>query len=614
MGQNTTFDNEMDAATIADTSANISALTLPSPTSPTPSDMLLPSPSSPSPPTSKTSPLLDLPTEIWCRIFGFLESPKNFATSCRFFSSVTSDPHARARLFVTRFGRPLALYHAFIKFRKALTPDVGKLVLAAGGGLPRFLVQIVDREYHRSDRNRKPVTHALLVFFLSEGLRLYGDHADFKDDDAARFERLVYSSTGSTSTSLPAIRSLIVTYKYTPLKGMGSPLDETVYVLSKLDMTLVDAMVANGLDLRPVNDLVMERLLWRADITEAMLQAYLDHGFKLTPLAVKKGLQMARPAALEALRARVPADRLLRFAEETVVDMMGPTSRHWHFTAEAADHLVAAFPISEEIMERAILMAPHRSNKATTKPDDSNGSSGSNDFPSTRCYFKSNPCPVWRWILRTFGPTHRFTTASFDDALSRAVADRELHALHDIYLDAGVRFRPRHVKILACRVLHRDMTGNALHLMRVMRTQLANGGALGSHHTTTSPTSPTSTTPFTDDTDPTEWLTRLREEIVDNPEWIRRMKTTQLEGSSSTQSSSHHNHNAGGGGGAYRLSRPPEDGLRFLDEAKDLVAELGAVVEKAELGSPYTWSSLASSSNAAAGGAGSGSGKDRKGK
>lgn len=67
-----------------------------------------------------------------------------------------------------------------------------------------------------------------------------------------------------------------------------------------------------------------------------------------------------------------------------------------------------------------------------------------------------------------------------DDALSRASSDTELHSLHDSYLASGFVLRPRHLKILASRgfkqlliiVLHKNMTSNALHILRSMRQQI----------------------------------------------------------------------------------------------------------------------------------------------
>ncbi|KAJ3279604.1 hypothetical protein HK104_001304 [Borealophlyctis nickersoniae] len=415
-------------------------------------------------------------------------------------------------------------------------------MLRSGAVLPRFLVQLVDKEYHRQDRGRKAVPIPLFVFFISEGYRAYGPTADFKEDDVGRFERLLYgSSNGTISASIEGIRSLLDNYAFVPVRGLGSPMDESIHLITKLDMTLIPLLVRNGLDLSVVNDQVMERVLWRADISEPTLQLYLDNGFKLTPAAIKKGLQMARPSTLDALQSRVPKQDLQLLAEDTIIDMFGPaTGRGWNWVPESADYLMRIFNISDSVLARALY----------THPDDDVAPNGGRvEFPATRCYMKANPCPVWRWVLRTYGPSHPFTMASFDDALSRAAADRDLHNLHHQYLDSGVKFHPRHVKILACRVLHRDMTSNALHLLRVLRAQVVadlDAGVL-------------------DDVDRDAWIRALRDEIVNNDEWDHRMRTTQLEG--------------GARGGAFRISRPPEDAVMFLEEARDMVLDIMPLYE-----------------------------------
>ncbi|KAJ3117924.1 hypothetical protein HDU96_004828 [Phlyctochytrium bullatum] len=552
----------------------------------------------------RPQPPFALPFEVWTRVFSHLDvnTPRAFIQACRFFKLVADDPHGRCAWFLTKYGKPLALLQAFRNHRLVLTPEVGKLMVSAGCGVPRFLIQWVDKEYHRPERSRRSVSAGIFVFFVNAGYLNYGMNADFKEDDIARFERCVYNQNSTATETVETLKTLIDTYKFVPVRGFGSPIDETVYLVSKIDLRLVRGFIRNGLDIDSVNDMVMERVLWRPDISNDLIQSYVSVGFSLTPPAIKKGLQMARPSTLDVLRARVPPQQLQKLAEETIYDMFGPSIRGWTFTPEALDFLTAAFPIGEDVMERAILRVPSASADA---PD---------AFPATRCYMKANPCPAWRWILRNFGPTHRFTMASFDDAISRAAADRDLHSLHDVFLEAGVQFRPRHVKILACRVLHRDMTANALHLLQVMRTQVTTNyrdlvrtpptktpapsaaaatATSGTSYLATPPSSPLLASAAATLPEPTEWTRRpsdgsnepeegdlglstatprpthadlqtwirhLKDEITENDEWDQRMRTTQLEG--------------GPRGGAYRITRPPEDAVRFLDEAKGFVADL----------------------------------------
>ncbi|KAI8620547.1 hypothetical protein BC830DRAFT_1098788 [Chytriomyces sp. MP71] len=602
-----------------------------------------------------------LPYEVLSRIFWNLDASETIATAsmghlpavltastqqfeltCRLFKRIADDPHARCAWIIKRYGTRLGLFYAYKFHKNILTPEVGQLLITAGCNLPRFLVQLVDKEYHqRVDRARRQVSVPTLMFFLEAGYEAYGLNVDFREDDVARFERSLYGVTNTAQESSDIVKGLIDNYLFVPVRGLGSPIDETVYLVSKLDVNFIPALVKNGLQLSFVNDLIMERLLWRSDITDAIVVSYLRVGFELTAPAVKKGLQMGRASTLDILKKHIASLLLETHAQETVYDMFGPSIRGWNFTAEAIDFLRTNFIISEDTMERAILRFPNG-----ISPD------APDAFPATRSYMKANPCPVWRWILRTYGPAHRLTMACFDDAISRAAAERELHALHDVFLESGVLFRPRHVKILACRVLHRDMTANALHLLKIMREQIMssareylkqqqvhfsgvsiasvgadtinNKGKEGSGSSsfnfifgtgisngfnmfgsgsnslppaieltstsalTTLLTAGTSTleplvaSPTSSSSNKTEalltkdtfvpalspdqrnlWLKAFSDEITGNEEWENRMRTTQLEG--------------GPRGGAYRISRAPEDAVRFLDEAKEIVAELNAL-------------------------------------
>ncbi|KAJ3006324.1 hypothetical protein HKX48_000172 [Thoreauomyces humboldtii] len=498
----------------------------------------------------RAAALYDLPTEIWSKIFSFLDPSASaqavhrFSLVCRRWNVISRDPHARAALFAYHYGRPLALYHAFRTHRVALTVPVATLLRKKGSALPRFLVQYVDKEYHRTDRGRKSVSVPLYVFFVQQGYQLYGNEAGFKDDDVAKFERLLYAApttaqipdANAAEQTLAALHTLLDDYRFVPVRGIGSPVDETVFLLSKLDVSLIPTLVNNGLDLSSVNDQVLERVLWRADITDSHLDRYLAHGFKLTPVAIQKALQAARQTTLDVLAKHVPPELLAVCANNAVIDMFGPSvGRGWHWTAESVDFVIKTFKVTDETIRTALFTHPDSLRLA-------NG--GRAEFPATRCYMKTNPCPVWRWVLQTYGPHHELTRACFDDALSRAAADRDLHVLHDEFLAAGVRFYPRHVKILACRLLHRDMTANALHLLQALREQVSDERDSG----------------VLVETERDDWLVAIREEIIDNEEWNHRMRTTQLEG--------------GARGGAYRISRPPDDALRFLDESRALLEDL----------------------------------------
>ncbi|KAJ3124939.1 hypothetical protein HK098_000711 [Nowakowskiella sp. JEL0407] len=538
---------------------------------------------------------------------------------------------ARSSFLIRKYGLPLAFHYALKSHRSILSPDISRVMLANGVSLPRFFVQSVIREYHlkkftgsvfgglgngevggegnlesnsqgsSGNNESNGVSTSLYVFFVLEGYRLYGTNADFKvsfkDDDSLRFERLLYSAFSGNFSSRESLKLLIYKYKFVPFKGYGSSLDESLFTLSRLDMALLDGLFRNGFQLTSeLNNLVMERVICRIDVTEMILKTYLEHGFEISPTAVKKGLLMGKQSVLNALRAHVNGSVLQSLTEESIADIVGPTTRGWTFSPSTIDFLRASFTITDDMMEKAIFVRPP---SITPLPPGEKV----HDFPATRAYFKNNPSPFWLWVLRTYGPHHPFTIACFDDALSRASGDQALHDLHDAYLSAGVKFRPRHVKILACRVLHRDMATNSLGLIKRMKNQLiasflknsvmlekiaeerfrveslqeSLGGSVSvdSVSETGSVVAANELVPLTmlpllkyyqypGDINETgnvkEWIKLLRQEIIGNNEWIDRMHKTQLEG--------------GPRGGMYKLTHPPEDGLKFLAEAGIIVDEL----------------------------------------
>ncbi|KAJ3073091.1 hypothetical protein HDU98_002236 [Podochytrium sp. JEL0797] len=634
------------------------------------------------PPTIADASILDiLPYEVFSRIFWHLDALETVQTAsmgflpavvtgstllfrsvCKSFQHVSEDPHARAGWLITRYGYAWAFYYAFKYHRGILTPTVGHLMLAAGCHLPRYLLQLVNKEYNsRVERTRRPISIQLWMFFVEQGYRKYTLHSDFREDDVGRFERSLYGVTNTAQESTDIAKDLINNYLFVPVRGLGSPVDETVYLVSKLDVNLITGLIRNGLDIRFVNDSIMERLLWRADITEPIVASYVRVGFELSSPAVKKGLQMGRAGTLEILRKYVSPAMLQTHAEDTVFDMFGPSIRGWNFTAEAMDFLFGAFPISDECMERAILRHPNGIDPAS--PD---------SFPSTRSYMKANPCPVWRWVLGQYGPSHHLTMACFDDAISRAAAEHELHALHDIFLEAGVQFRPRHVKILACRVLHRDMTANALHLLKVMKVQILAsareyykqqhdllelesssrvvaeikkpegttsassfgfifGSGMSTAGLTTMWGASSASAAVAGEPVMSTFLTAgghtfepveappvpTNESVVDaavthmsamtsqtRSEWIKSFNDEVL-GNEEWETRMRTTQLEGGPrGGAYRITQAPEDGVQFLQECKDILRELNGMEEK--------W--VTASVKVGAGKVGGGAGKARLGR
>ncbi|KAH6600425.1 hypothetical protein BASA50_002322 [Batrachochytrium salamandrivorans] len=520
--------------------------------------------------------LADCPVEVWATIFSFLHpdsSLRIFPQICKQALRVSASPSVKALFFLTRYGRHLAFYYAYQTHRKALDIHVAGAMLQNGALLPRFVAQKVTSDFHTQANGG--VSTPLFMFFVNHAYELYDDLVMFKENDHSSFERLVRAPISETNLSREKIRTLIHQFRFTPVAELCSkPIADSIYYLSRLDLTLVANLASNGFDLLSVSDSVMEKIMVHPYLNTRYLKRYLDSGFVISDLCIKRALAGGRAQTVAVLNTLVDEQKLQRLAWETVKDLFGPyldrsTSLNIPWSSSTVHRLIHTFNVPDTIIAKALLSNPNSvCTLDTVHPE----------FPVTRCYLKARPYPVWEWVLSTYGPHHLFSVAAMDDALSRAVADQELHDLHQLFLDAGFVFRPRHIKILACRLLHRNMTGNSLKLLLYLQEQVLgrqqkslfedsksdknsiDGGKSndsGSHHSHSDDVNCISNTEIV------AFRKAISDEIVNNEEWGNRMRTLQLEG--------------GPRGGAVRINHPPEDGLRFLEEARKILRELHAL-------------------------------------
>lgn len=162
-------------------------------------------------------------------------------------------------------------------------------------------------------------------------------------------------------------------------------------------------------------------------------------------------------------------------------------------------------------------------------------------------------------MLDEYGPHHPHTTACFDDALSRAVSDEALHDLLDYFVECGFVMRPRHIKILACRVLHRNMTTNALDVMKLLVLQVRERH----RKSLVQQQFPNLQTDIVSLIEPAElalFKEALNRDMLQNREWKERSRSIQL--------------GSGHSGGTYRIDRAPSDVIRFTEEATKLMGDL----------------------------------------
>ncbi|KAJ3036486.1 hypothetical protein HDV00_002695 [Rhizophlyctis rosea] len=301
-----------------------------------------------------------------------------------------------------------------------------------------------------------------------------------------RYTPIRHTSTYSSPTSPPTTTSHHQPpphHTTTPPQSVTSTHSQTSYLLYRLasiDITLLDALVHhNGFDLRSVNDEVLKWVLRREVVgIGGRLREFVGHGFVLGEGVVGFALQLGRGDVVDALRGLVVEGELREYAESTIMELLGPS--RICATESLLTHLRTTFALPDSVFERALLVQP----TSTSTPSSPSSSSSSpppspttTTTPQTRCYNQQHPATAWRWTLRTFGPTHRFTNACFDDVL-RKLSSGESHCclrgLPKVFLGAGVRMRVGHVGYLGGMGGWEETVGVGRELVRVLR-----GGLLG---------------------------------------------------------------------------------------------------------------------------------------
>jgi hypothetical protein len=267
------------------------------------------------------------------------------------------------------------------------------------------------------------------------------------------------------------------------------------------------------------NFLVMELLLDKP-VSKYIFLKFLQHGFKLTDFVIKRAIASGKPYCFSLLATLVPKSDLQALAESAVYELFGPyldryTSLNVPWDSQAICRIIHTFDISDEVIERALLDKPD--NTCTFDKVHPN-------FPVTRPYLKARPYALWRWILDSYGPHHRYSIACFDDALSRASADSSLHHLIEHYLASGVVMRPRHIKIIACRILHRNMTANALKVMVHLRRQVS------LRKRQTKGTDPEDEVCQINDAELLDFAKAIKKDVLLNEDWKTKSSTIQLGG------------------------------------------------------------------------------------
>ncbi|KAJ3306615.1 hypothetical protein HDV03_004744 [Kappamyces sp. JEL0829] len=456
-------------------------------------------------------------------------------------------------MLLRHYGKGQAIYCLYTSHRRFVSTALLTCLIGNGACFPRFLAQHIIQDFQ--SRTRSVPSTAVYVFTVKLAFELFGDHSDFKENDHRLFESLVRTNPVDAEMAIADLRTLISKYHFFPVLEQSHKLvGESLYLLSLLDLGLVTLLRNElGFDLGVWNDSIMDRVFQQPNITSGLVKSYLNIGFVLSDMVLKRAIAQGRPHVLDILDQVRSRQQLERLARDTVYDLFGPyldrdQSLNILWSGPAVSRIVHFYSIPTETIETALLAHPSECCTFETVHT---------SFPVTRPYLKTKPYAIWQWVLEEYGPHHRFSIACFDDALSRAVGDEALHQVLDSFLQQGFVLRPRHIKILACRVLHRHMTGNALKVMVHLRKQIQERHRLSCIPDICSDADDVAQV-RKDELD--AFARALAREVAQNNDWKERSKTIQL--------------GSGHAGGTFRIDRAPPDVVRFTEECTKLLGEI----------------------------------------
>ncbi|KAI8852212.1 hypothetical protein BC829DRAFT_83393 [Chytridium lagenaria] len=381
--------------------------------------------------------LTDLPEDILFNVFSWLpvHSAYRFKQSCHRLHAVLEQPYPTAKLLMNLYGSPLVLFHAYTDHNAVFTAGVAKLLYAMGAGLPRFFIQTVIQDAptgcsigpRRPNDTSKKISAGLYAFIVQMGHEKYKDKVDFFGSDQAIVKKLVQNTSDESWAT--KMEELICEYGFVPLQSPRQP--EITFAVSKLRPELFDILIKqNGLQITDgVNLGVMRRVL-STSFTIDGLSFYLSRGFKLVPQVTKVGLRRCDLNALSALRHFIPDEDLRILGKEVLRESFGC---EFDFSAILVMFLIRNFDLKEDDVGQALLT------------NDTIVDAEHNFGVRTRCFHQTNPGQAWRWVLRTYGTTHMFTTACFYDSIIR-ISMNDNSCLD--FTAAGVQLSPDFIPVI----------------------------------------------------------------------------------------------------------------------------------------------------------------------
>lgn len=159
---------------------------------------------------------------------------------------------------------------------------------------------------------------------------------------------------------------------------------DTMFLFCKCHLELIPNLISVGFDLMTINEHIIERLLNNTYITSNYLKMYMNVGFFLNDMVIKRTLAIGKLNVIEMLEDIVDRERLSKLAHETLYGLFGPynskNSLNVAWSASTANRLISNFCIKDSFIRKCILTYPEESSSLCDMAP---------SFPSTRYLYFS---------------------------------------------------------------------------------------------------------------------------------------------------------------------------------------------------------------------------------
>ncbi|CAG8775830.1 12554_t:CDS:2, partial [Cetraspora pellucida] len=245
-----------------------------------------------------------LPIETMINIFIHVESPKNLATSCKQWSIIARDHHAKAEWIIHKFGLAHCLFHSIRLGSTFINVAVAQTIILKGGILSRYLIQWLINDKKTSwVKNLSP---DIFMFLLNKAYDTFKDDLYQNGNDMKDF----YNFSGGSNhaplildENIENIKSLILRMKFIPLPSYRNRRIIARSIFLRKDLILLWKKIGYQEICEDFSDLVIQEVLNNifsqtqhpnVETVVAQLNEFIDLGFKLNHKIAIKILQHFR--------------------------------------------------------------------------------------------------------------------------------------------------------------------------------------------------------------------------------------------------------------------------------------------------------------------------------